>query len=134
MWIYTTQGFTSAVAHRDQPGHMLLRFRDPQSARLIAEALSVGYTESPPPADYGWRAVVSLGEFTRWLTAEAALVDYDNFKNACAKADPNYASALARVWHSTLDALEPNARWNDWARARGDSAFLGWHEDWDQVL
>ena len=105
MWIFTTDGFISAV---QKPGDadLTVRSRDRRSLRTLAEAAGVDVT-STPMADYPYRVVVPREHFTSWLTTRGQELDYSNFKSAVfTHRGPEFAHALSRVWsdmHAVTD-------------------------------
>jgi hypothetical protein len=80
MWLFTTQGFYSVVAHRRERDKLLVRARTREDIEALREQIPTLRVFSDPDADYRWRAVVSRAE---WVAALALLADrirYDNFK------------------------------------------------------
>lgn len=105
MWIFTTTGFLSAVAHRDDPTLILVRARRRADlvplaafARLDSDAII-----ETPRADYRWRCTVPRETFAGFVKVQAEAVDYPNFKTAChhrAPDDHPWHTALMRVWNA----------------------------------
>ena len=110
MWLFTTRGFISAVAHRDHPGHLLVRARRSEHLRALFPDASISCT---PRADYRYRAVVDRALFLARVLAEASCIDYDDFKGAIPDAD--YHDACQEVW-GTLHKLQPGS--NPWKGGR----------------
>jgi hypothetical protein len=106
MWLFTTEGFVSAVAHRDQPGKLLVRARRSEHLRAIFGDVTV---ECTPHADYRFRAVISRAQWLAKVLAQAAMIDYDNFKAAI--PDAEYHDACSEVW-GTMHKLQPGS--NPW--------------------
>jgi len=104
MWIATTQGFYSVVAHRDDADRLLVRSRTRDDIEALHEQIPSLEPFEDPSADYRHRAVVSRAE---WLAALAQLVteiDYDNFKDAVAARQGNERSHLyGRIWSILLE-------------------------------
>lgn len=103
MWLVTTQGFYSVVAHRERPGRLLIRAR----VREDLEALRAQIPEIAPyedrEADYRWRAEVSVEEWRDALIVLARGIDYDNFKDAVAERQGFEREAVYhRVWSELL--------------------------------
>jgi hypothetical protein len=99
MWLLTTQGFYSVVAHRDRPGTLLVRAR----TRTDIEALRVQILDLAPfedeSADYRWRAEVSREQLAKAVAQLAEEIDYPNFKNAVADAQgPEREGLYQQVW------------------------------------
>ena len=89
MWVFTTKGFFSAVAHSGRPGFMLVRarFAGDLERLLGAHGVEAEVTETPE-ADYRFRAVVPAAEWARMVAAEASSIDYPNFKAAAHDGTP----------------------------------------------
>lgn len=108
MWIFSTDGFLSAVRDNLNPGHVLLRFRHPDHAeRILALAYPGNSNRSrrpeiqvtPPPRDYRWKVSIPAGRFNILLcNLSEQVMQYDNFKDACHRKHPDDATPLTRVW------------------------------------
>jgi hypothetical protein len=103
MWLVTTQGFYSAVAHRTSSEHVLVRAR----TRDDLEALRRQIPDIEPfedlDADYRHRAVVTRAEWVSAVAQLASEIDYDNFKNAvAARQGSARAGIYGRVWSELL--------------------------------
>lgn len=97
MWIFTTEGFISAVQKSGQTD-LTVRSRDRRSLQTLAEASGTEIA-STPMADYPYRVVVPREQFTSWLTTRAQELDYSNFKSAVfTHRGHEFAHALSRVW------------------------------------
>jgi hypothetical protein len=82
MWIFTTFGFFSVVAHRTKPGVLLVRAR----VRSDLEAFSVrvgleGEVTENVRADYRYRLEAPAVDVARVISEELTTMDYDNFKS-----------------------------------------------------
>lgn len=89
MWVFTTDGFYSAVAHREDKTMLMVRCRKEADAKALAKRLTA-VTDEPhvlatPEADYAWRLVVPRLAWSWYLWQFAADLDYPNFKNAVAE-------------------------------------------------
>jgi len=91
MWLFTKIGFTSVVAHRDDPETMLMRFRCQEDAESFREAIAIVTCgtgrENPqvlrtPEGDYRYRFEVRRATWDRLSGYLANLVDYPNFKDS----------------------------------------------------
>jgi hypothetical protein len=88
MWLATTRGFYSAVAHRDLPGHIMVRARARADLEALRELLQLpdgaehGAIVETPRADYPVRLVLTDCEWRQALVLLADDVDYPNFKDA----------------------------------------------------
>ncbi len=99
MWLVTTQGFYSAVAHRTSDEHVLVRAR----TREDIEALRRQIPEIEPfedlDADYRHRAVVTRAEWVSAVAQFASEIDYGNFKSAVAVEQGHERAAVySRLW------------------------------------
>ena len=103
MWVMTTQGFYSVVAHRDEPDSVIVRARTREDIEALREQIPDLEPFEDPSADYRHRAIVDRAE---WVAAIAQLtieIDYDNFKNAVARRQgPERASVYGTVWRDLL--------------------------------
>ena len=103
MWLFTTQGFYSVVAHRNEPSKVLVRAR----ARADLEALKRQIPDlrvfEDPDADYRYRAVVAREAWVAAVAILAADIDYPNFKSAVAERQGVERERLySRVWAELL--------------------------------
>ena len=103
MWLFTTEGFISAVAHRDEPGKVLVRARRSEHLRAIFPEAEV---ECNPHADYRYRATVTRSHWLAKVLAQAGMIDYTNFKGAIPDAD--YHDACQAVW-AEMHKLQPGS-------------------------
>ncbi len=100
MWLFSTLGFFSVVAHRDHPDALIVRARvrgDLESLR--DELLPDLELEELETADYRFRAHLSRDEWAHAAERLAASVDYDNFKDAVARRQgDDRAHRYLQVW------------------------------------
>src|SRR3954465_268323 len=110
MWLLTTPGFYSVVAHRDDPALGLVRARV-EDALLALRELAPGIDPwFDPLADYPWRAELPRDEWARVAAALACEIDYGNFKTAVAAVQGHERAGLyALVWDD-LRQLETGPR------------------------
>jgi hypothetical protein len=102
MWLITTQGFYSVVAHRDDPDLLLVRARTREDIEALREQIPALEPFEDRSADYRHRAVVTR---EHWRDAVAQLVgaiDYGNFKSAVGKRQ---GWDRERVYHAVWDVL-----------------------------
>lgn len=103
MWLVTTQGFYSVVAHRTRPDHVLVRARAREDLEALRRQIPSLESYEDERADYHWRAEVHRDDWRRALIQLADLVDYDNFKGAVAKRQGMKREAVYhRVWSELL--------------------------------
>jgi hypothetical protein len=107
MWIFTTDGFISVVAHRDKPDTVLVRARDRRHLEAMTRGpdglTTVRYECSDvielPSADYRYRVEMPRDEFRSLVADAAESIEYDNFKGACAQ------NGLGGWWLRSLHAV-----------------------------
>lgn len=103
MWIFTNQGFISAVQHRDKPQHLMVRARRLEHLRAIFPGEEVTQTEN---ADYRYRVTVHTIDFKKALCAQVDVLEYDNFKRSI--PDHEYHDACSQVW-GVMHRLQPGS-------------------------
>lgn len=110
MWIFTQEGFISAVRKQDRPDEITIRARDARSLESIA-ALTDQKVASSPDGDYPYRVFVSPEFFADWLRDQALNIDYSNFKSRVTKTrGHDFVHALHRVWDAMHDVEDQKAR------------------------
>lgn len=102
MWLVTTQGFYSVVAHRGDPDRVLVRARVREDLEALRQQIAGIEPVETPGADYRWRAEVSRDEWQGALAALGGGIDYDNFKTAVAEQQGWKREA---VYHKVWAAL-----------------------------
>ena len=103
MWLFTTQGFYSVVADRDDPERVLVRARAREDIEALRRQIPGIEPFSEPGSDYRWRAFVLRSEWEEAISRLAAEIDYDNFKNAVADRQGYGRSHLyMEVWQALL--------------------------------
>lgn len=110
MWVFTRNGFFSAVKHLDRPDCLLVRarFRGDLERLAVAHRIDMAITETPE-ADYRFRAVVRQADFARAMEAEARAVDYPNFKAAVHDGTARDAAYMG-CWCAVRRGQEQEAR------------------------
>ena len=97
MWVFTTDGFYSAVAHRSEPNTIIVRSRVREDAERLADRLLVEVeVQHTPQADYPWRLFVSRPVFARYLAEQVETMEYPNFKATI--SDPKRSAVYHGVW------------------------------------
>ncbi|MFA6700588.1 MAG: hypothetical protein WCS28_10530 [Thiomicrospira sp.] len=81
MWIFTSNGFVSAVAHRTKSNHLMVRARAKEHLAGLAQRVGA-QPEHTPDADYEWRVTVSRKVFEGYVLEQIKAIDYDNFKDS----------------------------------------------------
>jgi hypothetical protein len=105
MWVFTQNGFLSAVRTSTGSGDFKVRARDLESLRdlaVFAEAEII----ATPLADYPYRVIVSELVLGGFLMNEIAAADYTNYKSrASVTRGTKFAHACSSVW-STMHEIE----------------------------
>jgi hypothetical protein len=99
MWLFTTQGFYSVVAHRRDPEKLIVRARAREDLEALRGRIPELRVFSDRAADYRWRAVVTRAEWVAAVAELATELDYDNFKRAVGDRQGRERERLYhRVW------------------------------------
>ena len=93
MWVFTSTGMLSVVAHRDLKGSLLVRARSPFHIREMFPYAAVDET---PNADYPFRAVIERETYANVMLDYSLNIDYDNFKNSI--EENNFHDHCVQVW------------------------------------
>lgn len=102
MWVFTENGFVSAVRKYDKPNLYTVRSRDWKSLETLAAKAEVEIVASPL-GDYPYRVFVEPAVFTDWLSEQASQIDYNNFKSRVSTTrGHDYTDALHDVWVAML--------------------------------
>ena len=110
MWVFTTAGFVSAVAHRTKPDSLMVRARAKYALDELAHH-SGTTIEDTPTVDYPFRITVTRELFGKWVAAVVRDIDYDNFKDAAHDlGDARYDRALMQVWSAMYESSPADAR------------------------
>lgn len=112
MWIASTLGFFSIVAHRDKPDHVIVRSRQ----RKDLFTLLYRHVEQPEcypiiellDADYRFRVTMKRDEFAKILFLLADDIQYPNFKSAIGRLPDQRAKlhAYHNLW-ADLRQIQP---------------------------
>lgn len=106
MWLITTQGFYSAVAHHDDPSRLVVRARAREDLEALSAQIPGLEIIEGAGTDYRWRVIVTRDEWVAACAALAESIDYGNFKDAVDERQGGFRhDVYARVW-SVLHALQ----------------------------
>jgi hypothetical protein len=107
MWIFTTIGFFSVVAHPGGADALMVRARVREDLVALRRGLLPDIEiERTPDRDYRYRTVVSREDWAHAAERLAAGIDYANFKDAVAERQGHdRAQRYGRVW-SVMHALQ----------------------------
>ncbi len=109
MWVFTKEGFVSAVTNRDGEG-LVVRGRDRRALDVLAIIADVAIAKSPK-GDYPYRVFVTKESFGVWLAHSLDGLDYTNFKSKVARTrGPEYTEALHDVWAAMHTVEDADAR------------------------
>jgi hypothetical protein len=99
MWLFTTDGFYSAVTVPEAPDTVVVRARAQGDALRLIEATGHGSLVETPHGDYRFRVRLPRDTWAAYVAAAAEAIDYPNFKAAiagCQGADR--AHVYGAVW------------------------------------
>ena len=140
MWVFTTDGFFSAVEHWDDEALVMIRARDKHDLlhlRMTLTSLHPKHRdvqiEHTPTGDYEWRLTVSKASWANYLTEAALEIDYYNFKDAVKfKQGTERANIYMGVW-SVMRRLQDGVDWMTLATRRVLDRHLFDDDDYDIV-
>jgi hypothetical protein len=95
MWIFTNQGFVSAVEHRDNSELLMVRARAAGHLEAVFPGCTVQKTMN---ADYRYRTVLSKAVVAAKAAELIKNIDYSNFKSSI--TDGEYHDACLDVWRA----------------------------------
>jgi hypothetical protein len=93
MWLYTSYGYLSIVAHYDMPSRLLVRARHPDHIQALFPDADVEYM---PSADYPFRVVLPRQMVLLAVSDYLVHMMYNNFKASI--NDKEYHDACLSVW------------------------------------
>jgi hypothetical protein len=109
MWIFTQDGFISAVDNGHVPGKLAVRARDKKSLEFLAEITGQEISQRKN-TDYPYRVFVTKDEFTSFLASHVDAMDYSNFKNRVYETrGSDFAHACGNVWSAMIDVTDKEA-------------------------
>lgn len=114
MWLVTTLGFYSVVAHRDAPQRdVLIRARAFEDLDRLCELKTMRRyrtrIERTPRADYPFRLRAHQVDWRIAVDHMTRDIDYDNFKNAVAeKHSKTRSTTYMRVWQALFNIEHEN--------------------------
>ena len=99
MWLFTTDGFFSAVSDRNDEGTIIVRSRVRDDAARLVNAVGVGRVTETRDSDYRFRVELPRAAWVAYVAAAAEAIDYPHFKAAVAvRQGASRAHAYADVW------------------------------------
>lgn len=110
MWVFTQDGFISAVDNGHVPGKLTVRARDRESLSLLSD-ITGEEIHKMQQTDYPYRVFVTREQFSNFLTAHVETMDYRNFKSRVyATRGDKYAHACSDVWGTMLSMTDEEAQ------------------------
>jgi hypothetical protein len=106
MWLFTSQGFISVVAHNEKPVTLLVRARDEGSLLSLVEATRATLRHTPSN-DYPYRIEVLREALSAWLADQVFNLDWTNYKAHMWSERPELGDALHDVWVA-MHQVTPN--------------------------
>jgi hypothetical protein len=104
MWLFTDNGFVSAIRYDQNKPEITVRARDKQSLEELvtqtgAEIISLTKT------DYPYRIIIDETHWSSYVADKAMNIDYNNFKNRVYQTrGKDFAHLLSEVWGVMLEA------------------------------
>jgi hypothetical protein len=98
MWIAHSEGWLSIVAHRDLPGHLLVRARAHDHITSMFPDAEVYRLDQ---ADYHYRADIQRTVVAEILAERLEMIEYDAFKGSVSES--RLHKAFVRIWEVMLN-------------------------------
>ena len=99
MWLFTTDGFYSAVTHREALDTVVVRARARDDVLRLIEAVDQGTLNETPHRGYRFRVCLPRDTWSAYVAAAAQAIDYPNFKAAIAERQgADRAHVYGAVW------------------------------------
>ena len=109
MWVFTQDGFISAVDNKQVPGKLSVRARDKRSLELLSQTTGETIVKSKG-TDYPYRIYVTRQQFADFLVDNVTTLDYPNFKNRVYdNRGRDFAHACGKVWSAMIDVTDKEA-------------------------
>lgn len=106
MWLFTSEGFVSVVAHSEKPDTLLVRAREEGSLLSLVEATGATLRQTSD-ADYPCRIEVPKKALIEWLSEQVLNLNYTNYKAHMWTKRPEFGDALHDVWVA-MHQVTPN--------------------------
>lgn len=117
MWLFTRQGFFSAVQDDYcNEGELMIRARIIGDLEHLLDKLGIdGDILILKNADYRYRVKLTVEQWTSYAASEATSIDYPNFKNTIvSEGEHGRASAYMRCWEAMYQFQEASVKPNHW--------------------
>ena len=115
MWLFTPQGFFSAVVRQSNPTEVKVRARAREHLENLMDKYDIdGEVIETPHRDYGFRIFMPRSRWAEIAASEAADISYPNFKGEVGRHDhpEGFIKALHGVW-SVMYGFQENLRNED---------------------
>lgn len=103
MWIFLNDAALSIVAHREEPGTLLVRARIAGDIEKVFPNAIVKHT---PEFDYAYRTCAHRKIVADVLSQRVEAIGYDNFKNSVDPVDHARHNAYLNTWFVMRDYQE----------------------------
>ena len=119
MWLFSQEGFVSAVKHKWMPGHLMVRARYEKDIKELAKRLeqqgSKVTCKETPDGDYRWRLTCTKKAYKAVMCDMVDDIGYTNFKDQVHKeGDKDRDHAYMGVWSNMngfqYDKLYPDRK------------------------
>jgi hypothetical protein len=110
MWVFTQDGFISAVDNGESEGKLAVRARDRRSLEMLSIATGAEVIELRG-RDYEYRVYVTREEFTEFMANQIKDLDYGNYKSRIwATRGEVFHDACSDVWGAMLQVSDKRVR------------------------
>lgn len=121
MWLFTDNGFVSAIRYKNDKNEITVRARDKRSLEELIETFDAKVI-TLPNTDYPYRVIISDEDWAGWVASKALTIDYPNFKNRVYQTrGKKFAHLLSDVWAVMLGAEK--IEWEEKNGEISDSEF-----------
>jgi hypothetical protein len=111
MWVFTDEGFYSAVEDWNDDSRVWVRARDEGDIVKLAMRFSDAEVVHTPGRDYAYRVHLTKAQWGRFMLDKSLGIDYGNYKDAVKERQgQKRASLYMRVWTAMLQ-LQPHRPW-----------------------
>lgn len=111
MWLFTPEGFYSAVAHNTKRDTIIVRTRDRGDIARLAKRFPRHKLVIGGGTDYAYRIELSRKEWSKYVAKSARDIRYPNFKDEVTRVQGRWRHELyLRVWSVMYEAFQPRAR------------------------
>lgn len=119
MWLFTTDGFFSAVQDQNDTERIMVRARQKKDLEAMLEKLELEDTRILEwfGSDYRYRVFIRRLEWAQYVLGEIMALHYTNFKDAALAPDDHERSAAYHSIWSRLVAWQDSANQRSWVEA-----------------